>query len=87
MHLFRGGGAPDEYVEFMRQQLLGLKQLRPEIHRALQIEKPKQVYWSVLEGGKLAVLNFTDHQALVRLPGGKTLVVRPYGILMTTSWR
>jgi len=85
--IFFAGDAepPDEYVEFVRQQLLGLKQLRPEIHRALQIDKPRNVYWSVLEGGKLALLNFTDHQALVRLPGGKTLSMQPYGILMTIS--
>jgi hypothetical protein len=78
---------PDEYVEFVRQQLLGLKQLRPEVHTALQIDKPRDVYWSVLEGGKLALLNFTDHPALVRLPGGKTIPVQPYGIVMTTAWR
>jgi hypothetical protein len=78
---------PDEYVDFMRQQLLGFKQLRPEIHRALQIEKPREVYWSVLDGGKLALLNFTDHEARIRLSGGKILVVQPYGILMTTSWQ
>lgn len=78
---------PDEYVEFMRQQILDSKQLRPEVHRALGIEKPRNVYWSVLEGGKLALLNFSNHQAVVRLPGGKTLVLQPYGILMTTAWQ
>jgi hypothetical protein len=69
------------------EQLRGLPQLRPEVHRALQIEKPQEVYWSVLEGGKLALLNFTDHEASVRFPGGNILHVQPYGILMTTSWR
>jgi hypothetical protein len=78
---------PDDYVEFVHKQLLGLKQLRPEIRTALQIDKPRNVYWSVLEGGKLALLNFTDHEASIRLSGGKTLVVKPYGILMTTAWR
>jgi hypothetical protein len=78
---------PDEYVEFVHQQLLGLKQLRPEVHRALEIDKPRNVYWSVLEGGKLALLNFTDHEAQVRLPGGSTVVVPPYGIVMSTPWR
>jgi len=77
---------PDEYVEFMRQQLLGLKQLRPEIHRALEIEKPKNVYWSVLEGGKLALLNFSDHEARLHIPGGSTLLLRPYSIVMPPSW-
>ena len=70
----------------MRQQLLGLKQLRPEIHRALEIQKADEVYWSVLEGGKLALLNFTSHDALVRLSGGKTLAVPSYGILLVPSW-
>jgi hypothetical protein len=71
----------------MRDQLRGLPNLRPEVHRALQMEKPQEMYWSVLEGGKLALLNFTDHEAQVRLPGGKTLDVQPYGILITTAWR
>jgi hypothetical protein len=75
---------PDEYVEFVRHQLLGLKQLRPEIHRALEIDKPANVYWSVLEGGKLALLNFSDHEARVNLPGGRPVLMRPYSIVMTT---
>jgi hypothetical protein len=78
---------PDEYVEFVRQQLLRLQQLRPAVHRALEIDKPRNVYWSVLEGGKLALLNFTDYETRVPLPGGSTVVVPPYGIVMTTSWR
>lgn len=77
---------PYEYVEFIRRQLLSLKELRPEIHRALEIEKPREVYWSVLDGGKLVLLNFTDREATVRLDTGKSLVVKPYGIVMTTSW-
>jgi hypothetical protein len=78
---------PNDYIDFIREQLRGLPQLRPEVHRALQIDKPQEVYWSVLEGGKLAILNFTDHEAQVRLPGGNTLQVEPYGILMTTAGR
>jgi hypothetical protein len=77
---------PDDYVDFMRQQLLGLKQLRPEIRRALQIEKPREVYWSVLEGGKLALLNFSGHEARVALSGGHVLLMRPYSIVMPPSW-
>ena len=76
-----------EYAAFMRDQLRSLPNLRPEVHRALQMEKPQEMYWSVLEGGKLALLNFTDHEAQVRLPGGKTLAVQPYGIMITTAWR
>ena len=87
-HLLRGRRrAAYEYIDFIRRQLLNSKQLRPEIHRALEMEKPTEVYWSVLEGGKLALLNFTEHEAQVRLPGGKTLSVPAYGIVMTTNWQ
>ncbi len=77
---------PDQYVEFARQQLLGLKQLRPEIHRALMIEKPKNVYWSVLEGGKLALLNFTDTGVHLHLVGGNTVFLAPYSIAIESKW-
>ena len=76
-----------EFAGFMRDQLRALPNLRPEVHQALQIEKPQEVYWSVLEGGKLAVLNFTGQQVKLRLPGGKPLDVQPYGIAITTAWR
>ena len=78
---------PYEYIQFLHRQLLNTTQIRPEIRRALQMEKPQEVYWSVLEGGKLALLNFTDREARVQLPGGKTLNVPAYGIVMTTSWK
>jgi hypothetical protein len=78
---------PNEYMEFVRDQLRGLTQLRPEVQRALRIEKPQEVYWSVLEGGKLALLNFTNHPALVRFPAGGTLRLQPYEIVMKSSWR
>ena len=85
---YEGDAEPSyEYMEFIRRQLLGTKQLRPEVHRALEMEKPTEVYWSVLEGGKLALLNFTDHEAQVRLPSGKSLAVPAYGIVMTTNWQ
>jgi hypothetical protein len=74
---------PDEYVEFVRRQLLGMKQLRPEIRRALNIAKPVNVYWSVLEGGKLALLNFSDHEARVDLHGERPFLMRPYSIVVT----
>ena len=85
--VFLGEGEPmDEYMEFVHDQLLASKQLRPEVQRALRIEKPQDVYWSILEGGKLAVLNFTNHSAIVRCPGGATLRVQPYEIVMKNSW-
>lgn len=77
---------PDEYVEFVQRQLLEMKQLRPEVHRALEIAKPRDVYWSVLENGKLALLNFSDHPAQARLAGGRVIDLTPYSIALATSW-
>ncbi len=77
---------PEEYVEFVRKHLLELSNLRPEIHRALEIEKPREVYWSVLEGGKLALLNFSDNEAHVRLSGSRVLDMPPYSIKLESNW-
>ena len=77
---------PDEYVEFVREQLRTMTQLRPEIHRALEIDKPRDVYWSVLEGGKLALLNFTDQKAQVHVGGARVLDLPPYTIALASTW-
>lgn len=78
---------PQPYAAFARRQLLGLHGLQPEIHRALGMEKPREVYWSVLENGKLVLLNFTDHEARVRLQEGKTFRLQPYSMMITASWQ
>ncbi len=77
---------PDEYVEFVKKQLLAMMQLRPEIHRALEIEKPGDVYCSVLENGKLALLNFSDSEARLWLVDGRVLNLSPYSIVLAAHW-
>lgn len=73
---------PDEFVNFIRRQLLDSKQVRPRNHRALEIEKPRKVYWSLLDNGKLALLNFSDDPARVQLPDQRVVQMRPYSIVM-----
>jgi hypothetical protein len=80
--LYRGEWLPaDYYVRFVGRQLRELSGLHPSVKRALLMEKPDTVYWSVLESGELALLNFDDAPATVQF-AGRTLRLEPYGILL-----
>jgi hypothetical protein len=70
------------YMAYIQKQLVGMSSIRPEVRRALAMEKPEETYWSVLENGKLVLLNYGDDAATVRLPGGKTLRVEPYSVVI-----
>jgi len=84
---FRGDPEPGEpYARFVRDELRRVDRLRPEIRRALAMEKPAGVYWSVLENGLLALLNFSDDPASVRLSDGRTLAIEPYSFRLESSW-
>ncbi len=77
--LWRGDLIPSQsYAEFIRGLVLKTPGIRPEILAGLQMEKPASVFWSVLENGKLALLNFSDHPATVTLTSGKVLSIPPY---------
>lgn len=78
---FPGDPEPGEpYACFVRDELRRLGNLRPEVRRAVRLEKPADVYWSILESGLLLLLNFSDDEATVRLDSGKTLRLAPYTI-------
>jgi hypothetical protein len=80
---WRGDSIPAEfYVAFIRKQLLGMSQLHPRLQAALRMNRPAGVYWSVLESGKLALLNFSGDAATVRLADGKTVRIDPYEIAL-----
>ncbi len=68
------------YAGFIRDLLLKTPAIQPAIRSALQMQKPDNVFWSVLENGKLMLLNFGDQPAAVRLASGKTLPIPPYEI-------
>src|SRR5208337_2379537 len=81
--LWRGDLIPSQsYAEFVRELLLKTPAIRPEIRAALQTEKPSTVFWSVLENGKLALLNFCSRPARVTLASGKTVAIPPYEMAM-----
>jgi hypothetical protein len=76
---WRGDLIPaQDYAEFVHQLLADLPSLRPETRAALRMEKPAPVYWSVLENGKVALLNFSSRPATVRLASGKTVAIPAY---------
>ena len=78
---FQGYAEPiRHYISFVRATLRTLPSLRPQVRDALGMESSREVYWSVLANGKLALLNYNDQPASVRLVNGKTLLVKPYTI-------
>jgi len=81
--LWRGDLIPSRsYAEFLRGLVLQTPGIRPEILAALRMEKPNSTFWSVLENGKLALLNFSSHPATVRLADGKTITLPAYEMAM-----
>ncbi|MFN0171709.1 MAG: beta-galactosidase [Bryobacteraceae bacterium] len=81
--LYRGDAIPGEfYARFIREQLKQMPQLNPAILAALRMSKPPGVYWSALESGKLALLNFSDEAATLNLGGGRKVIVPPYEITL-----
>jgi len=77
--IWRGDLIPSEcYSEFVHELLLKTTSIRPQTRDALRMEKPANVYWSVLENGKLALLNFGSQKAAVRLASGKRIQIPPY---------
>ena len=67
-----------DYAEFVRDLLLRTPSIDPRIKSALRMDKPETVYWSVLENGKLALLNFSPRPATVRLSDGKSQTIPPH---------
>jgi len=88
VYFYKGDAEPPRYyLNYVRKQILRVKDLRPEVRQAIEMQKPRDVYWSVLEGGKLALLNFASGEARFRLPQGNTVAMEPYSIMITESWR
>lgn len=81
--LWRGDLIPSQsYAEFVHELLLKTPSLRPQTRAALRMEKPATVFWSVLENGKVALLNFSSRPATVRLADGQTIKIAPYEMAM-----
>ena len=83
---FPGDPEPGQpYARFVRDELRKISNLRTETAAALQIDKPSDVYWSLLESGELWLLNFSEDVALATLPSGKRARLPPYAVVSITS--
>jgi len=71
---------PHRYADFIREKLIGMQNLHPLTQQMLRIEKPNEVYVSVLKNGSFAILNYTDKIARVIIPGRKEIKMEPYSI-------
>ena len=81
--VYPGDAVPAEfYSAFVRDKVRSMPEVRSSIRSALAMRKPAGVYWSVLENGKLALLNFSDDAATVRLESGKTARIGPYEMVL-----
>ena len=80
---YGGDSIPGEpYARFVHEQLQQMPSLQAPVAAALRIKKPADVYWSVLENGKLALLNFSDHVVTLTLASGRIVRMEPYAILL-----
>jgi hypothetical protein len=81
--LYQGDAVPGEfYAEFVGEELRKMAHLNPAIQAALRMTRPLDVYWCVLQSGKVALLNFSNHPATVTLADGRTVNIPPYEIAM-----
>jgi hypothetical protein len=74
---------PHRFADFVRTELLKMTQLHPFTQKMLRVEKPTEVYVSILKDGQLAILNYNDEPVQIKLPEGKMIEVQPYSIKLT----
>jgi len=67
-----------DFSEWVREYLVTLAAIDPRIKSAMRMKKPATVYWSVLENGKLVLLNFNPKPASVQLAGGRIVTIPAY---------
>ena len=83
---YRGHPEPVHYyMSFLHDELPKLDNLSAATRGALRMEKPREVYWSILSNGKVALMNYDDNEATVRRAGGKVIKMSPYTIAIEDS--
>jgi hypothetical protein len=51
------------------------------------MQRPSSVYWSVLVNGKLALFNFDDNAAIIRLADNRAIPLKPYEVKLVSADR
>jgi hypothetical protein len=70
------------FADRVKTELIKMDGLHPLTKAMLNTEKPAEVYVSALQSGCLAILNYSDDQAQVRVPGQDAMAIPPYRIKM-----
>ena len=81
---YEGHPSIPKYAEFLAAELRKLP-LSPGVHRALEMQRPSSVYWSVLTNGKLALFNFDDDAAVIRLADNRAIPLKPYEVKLISA--
>jgi hypothetical protein len=71
---------PHRYADFIRQKLDSSSALDKRTLRMLRVQKPSEVYVSILQSGTLAVLNYNDIPVQIRESGSAAVTIQPYSI-------
>lgn len=72
----------EAFVRFVRHSLAKVESLSPEVREAAAMTKPQGAYWTVMEDGRLALLNYDDSPAVVRIGARPPVTLAPYTIWM-----
>ena len=81
--LFAGHTEPfSAYIRFVREELGTLAVLSPRFRQAVSMRKTAETYWTLLDGGGLALLHYGDDPATATLANGQVVTLKPYTIWM-----
>jgi hypothetical protein len=72
---------PSRYAAFVREELRQMNTLHPLTRKALAIERPEHVFFSVGDTGDLMALNYDDKSVSLRTDKDKTVVLPSYGMV------
>ncbi|MBX3177619.1 MAG: beta-galactosidase [Candidatus Hydrogenedentes bacterium] len=80
---FRGDMEPESlYADFVRGALVESDALSAKERALLAVERPEQVFFSVLESGRIAALNYNPEAVTLAVEGGREIRVPGYGIAL-----
>jgi hypothetical protein len=84
--LFTGQTEPfSAYAEYVRRELPKVQSLGVAVREAVTMRKPDDAFWTVMEDGRVALLNYGDTTAVVTGADGRTVTLAPYSIRVSTS--
>jgi len=84
--LFAGQTEPfSAFVEYVRRELPKVEGMSAAVREAVTMRKPDDTFWTVMEDGRVALLNYGDEAAVVTLSGGRTVTLVPYSFWVSIS--